>query len=344
MGAWSRGPIEAYRALEAAAGARFNTRASFQPTHYVWNRGLALLCDHNGGFDFVRRQRGSGHPAIRFAPSAYEGIRDGDLVWVRVTALPQFWDDVLPHIHARFALVTGDDDWAIPTGFEHASDILANQNVVCWFTQNCDGTDRSGKVVPIPIGIDFHTISNRHKWGHWQATPRQQEVELESLRATMPANGDRLVRARADFHFNMRANLFTGESRDAVYAILHDNPNVDFQRHKIPRSGLWRETTRYAFAISPHGHGLDCHRSWEALVLGSIPIVQRSPLDPLYEGLPVVILDDWREITANNLQHWHAELHSSFLEAGVQERLSNSYWIARMRRMLAERIARELRV
>ena len=98
-------------------GARFNTRASFRPTHYVWSRGLALLCDHNGGFDFVRRQRGSGRPAIRFDADAYAGIRDGDLVWVRLIALPQFVDEVMPHIDARYALVPGHEDWAIPSGF-----------------------------------------------------------------------------------------------------------------------------------------------------------------------------------------------------------------------------------
>jgi hypothetical protein len=337
MCAWIRGPIDAYHALTAAAGARLNTRASFRPTHYVWSRGLALLCDQNGGFDFVRKQRGSGRAAIRFAEDAYAGIRDGDLVWTRLIALPQFCREVLPRIEARIALVTGDEDWAIPSGFEHAGDIIANRNVVCWFTQNCDGTDTSGKVFPIPIGLDFHTISARHKWGHWQATPQQQEAELEAMRATMPANGDRLCRAHADFHFNMRENLFSGGTRGDAEAMLRDNPNVEFQRHKLPRSDLWREKTRYAFAVSPHGHGLDCHRTWESLVLGNIPIVKRSSLDPLYEGLPVVIVDDWREITASNLEGWHAELHSAFLDAEMQERLTNRYWIARMRRILQER-------
>jgi len=337
MCAWTRGLVSAYHALTAAAGARLNTRASFRPTHYVWSRGLALLCDHNGGFDFVRKQRGSGRSAIRFAEGAYSKIRDGDLVWTRLIALPQFYEEVLSHIEARFALVTGDEDWPMPSGFEHARRIIANRNVVCWFTQNCDGTDTSGKVFPIPIGLDFHTISARHKWGHWQATPQQQEAELEKLRAKMPANRDRLLRAHADFQFNMRENLFPGETRNTVEAILRDNPNVDFQRHKIPRSDLWREKTRYAFVISPHGHGLDCHRTWESLVLGNIPIVKRSSLDPLYEGLPVVIVDEWQEITASNLERWHAALHAAFLSAEVQERLTNRYWIARMRRMLEER-------
>jgi hypothetical protein len=335
--AWAALPGRIVATATAAAGARLNTRGSYEPTHFVWSRGLALSCDHNGGFDYVRRQRGGGRPPIAFDPDDFADIRDGDLVWVRATSLPQFREQVLPHIRARIALVTGDEDWAIPSRFDAADEILTNENVVCWFAQNADGTDSTGKVVPIPIGIDFHTIANRRKWGHWQATPRQQEAELERLRATMLRNTDRLVRAHADFHFNKGNDLLSPGSREAVHASLSAIPGVDFQSRKLPRSDLWREKMRYAFAVSPHGHGLDCHRTWETLALCSIPIVKRSSLDPLYEGLPVVIVDDWCEITTQALHRWHEEHRLRFDSAEVQERLTNRYWIARMRRILGER-------
>ena len=45
--------------------------------------------------------------------------------------------------------------------------------------------------------------------------------------------------------------------------------------------------------MSPQGNGLDCHRTWEALILKTIPIVRTSSLDPLYEGLPVVVVHEW---------------------------------------------------
>jgi hypothetical protein len=331
-------PARIWNVTTAVVSARLNTRASFRPTRFVWSRGIALSCDHNGGLEFVRRQRGGGRPALRFVADAYANIREGDLVWVRVTALPQFVDEVLPHINARFALVTGDEDWSIPSGFEHSRAITSNSRVLCWFTQNYDGRDDSGKIHPIPIGIDFHTISERHKWGHWQATPQQQELELDALRAAMPANGDRLVRAHADFHFNKRDNAFNGDTRHTIQAILAANPSIDFQQRKVPRLDLWREKTRYAFVISPHGHGLDCHRTWESLALGNIVIVKRSSLDSLYEGLPVVIVEDWRDITTQSLHRWHSEHRDAFARGDVQERLTNRYWLSRMRRMVAERM------
>jgi hypothetical protein len=60
--------------------------------------------------------------------------------------------------------------------------------------------------------------------------------------------------------------------------------------------------SQYAFVISPHGNGLDCHRTWEALVLGCIPIVKTSPLDSLFEDLPVWIVREWSDVTEENMR------------------------------------------
>jgi len=322
----------------AALGLNYRARVNgpFEPTRYVWSRGLALLCDHNGGVGFVKGQLG-GRAPLRFDPQRFDSVKDGDLVWMRLIALPQFVDEALPRIRARFSLVTGDEDWAIPSGFDRSRVLLEDPRVTCWFSQNYDGTVQHEKLQGLPIGLDFHTISNRRKWGHWPATPAAQEAELEQLRRSAPPNPQRLLRVHADFHFNKHKQQVWGDDRAAVQRALDGNPVVQFQTTKVRRIELWREKTRYAFVVSPHGNGLDCHRTWESLVLGNIVIVKRSSLDPLYQGLPVVIVDDWREITAQNLSVWHAQHAAAFERAEVQERLTNRYWIERMRRITRER-------
>ena len=147
----------------------------------------------------------------------------------------------------------------------------------------------------------------------------------------MPANGQRLLRVHADFHFNKHARPPMGEGRDAVESTLRANPLIDFQAEKIPRLDLWREKTSYAFVVSPHGNGLDCHRTWESLALGNIVIVKRSPLDPLYGGRPVVIVNHWSEITQEALAQWQGEHARTFSEPSFRERLTNRYWIDRIR-------------
>lgn len=319
--------------------ARYRTRTlgPFEATRWVWSRGLALSCDHNGGLLFVRGQRGSRAP-LRFNPADFERVKDGDLVWTRLIALPQFLREALPRIQARFGLVTGDEDWSIPKSFDGSAELLESPKLVHWFTQNLDGAGTHPKLQAFPIGLDYHTISNGPRWGHQQATPAAQEAELEQLRAVMPANSERLLLAHADFHFNKHKHQTWGDDRDAVQHALNGNANVVFQANKLKRIDLWREKTRYAFVVSPHGNGLDCHRTWESLVLGNIVIVKRSSLDPLYEGLPVVIVDDWREISAENLKKWHVQHASAFARPEVTERLTNQYWIDRARQLVRSKL------
>lgn len=316
--------------------ARYSNRSlgPFEPTRWVWSRGLALCCDHNGGLTFVRGQRGSRAP-LRFDARGFEHVRDGDLVWMRLHALPQFVREALPRIRGRFALLTGDEDWSIPGSFSGSRELLESPKLVCWFSQNLDVGAKHPKLRGLPIGLDFHTISNGPRWGHAQATPAEQEAELEMVRSSMPPTEERLLSAHADFHFHKTKEQAGAEGRDSVQRALQGNASVVFQAKMLRRLDLWREKTRYAFVVSPHGNGLDCHRTWESLVLGNIVIVKRSSLDPLYEGLPVVIVDDWREITPANLKRWKAGHAAAFGRPEVTERLTNRYWIDRARALLA---------
>ena len=42
----------------------------------------------------------------------------------------------------------------------------------------------------------------------------------------------------------------------------------------MPRKELWAQYRKYRFGVSPRGNGLDCHRTWEMLYFGMIPIVE----------------------------------------------------------------------
>ena len=65
--------------------------------------------------------------------------------------------------------------------------------------------------------------------------------------------------------------------------------------------GAWEMQSQ--FVLSPLGAGFDCHRTWEALLLGCIPIVKAAKINDLFEGLPVITVHDWNEINPNFLAH-----------------------------------------
>ena len=53
---------------------------------------------------------------------------------------------------------------------------------------------------------------------------------------------------------------------------------------------MWSQHyAKYQYVLSPPGHGLDCHRTWEAMLLGAIPIVvDRSYRRSGYHLIPVL--------------------------------------------------------
>lgn len=82
---------------------------------------------------------------------------------------------------------------------------------------------------------------------------------------------------------------------------LKDTDYNDVLHEPLSRLAIWQKMTEYMFIISPHGTGLDCHRTYEALALGCIPVVRSSTLDILYRDLPVVILQSWNDISLKAL-------------------------------------------
>ena len=57
-----------------------------------------------------------------------------------------------------------------------------------------------------------------------------------------------------------------------------------------------QKLSRAYFCISPEGNGLDCHRTWEALYLGTIPVVTSNLMIEEHRKLcPMVVLEDWSQ-------------------------------------------------
>uniref|UniRef100_A0A7S3AY15 Exostosin GT47 domain-containing protein n=1 Tax=Haptolina ericina TaxID=156174 RepID=A0A7S3AY15_9EUKA len=86
---------------------------------------------------------------------------------------------------------------------------------------------------------------------------------------------------------------------------------------------------QHRFVLSPRGNGLDAHRTWEALLVGAIPIVRSSKLNPLYDNLPILIVKDWNDVTPRLLRDFYKEVQSK-LSLYHYERLFADYWIGQM--------------
>ena len=70
-----------------------------------------------------------------------------------------------------------------------------------------------------------------------------------------------------------------------------------FFRTAVNRTDFYQDVGNAKFVLSPPGNGLDCFRTWEALALGAIPVVQNSSLWQLYEGERILVVSDITKVS-----------------------------------------------
>lgn len=195
--------------------------------------------------------------------------------------------------------------------------LLGNQYLIHIFAQNCRITHH--QVTRMPIGLDYHTIR------HIQS-PADQEAILTNIASKACPFKDREPLIYTTYHLQMQY-----QSRQEAYANL-DKSLVYYEPVKVQRGESWQRQTEYAFVASPRGNGEDCHRTWEALALGCIPIVKTSPLDPLYDDLPVLIVKRWENVTKEKLEET-IQLFSQ--REFALEKLTLKYWTDKINMRLA---------
>lgn len=295
----------------------------------LWNLGFAIASDvtpFKNGLppDYTTWPA---HPCV--TPSRYvRAVENGDIIWVQSVFLSAFYRDVFPYINKKFILVVNDGDESFPSFHRQVFDVdqlINDERVIHIFAQNVDCNH--SKITHLPIGIDFHSIARSTGYfGEPQMTPVKQGEELEKLLTELLPTNQRLKRAYVDFQLADRGT-FDGESRTSIFFKIIHSGVIDAAPHYLARHVLWREKGKYAFSVSPRGNGLDCHRTWEDLILGCIVIVKKSPLDPMYEGLPVVIVNDWSEINQENMDRWLEQYGDVFNNPRYREKLTHQYWM-----------------
>ena len=81
---------------------------------------------------------------------------------------------------------------------------------------------------------------------------------------------------------------------------------------------------KHKFVFSPEGNAPDSHRTWEALYAGSIPIVIKNCNMQHFKDLPILMIDDWSDLSKDFLKKKYIEIMSKEWNL---EKLKLSYWL-----------------
>ena len=288
---------------------------------FVASRSFHALCHHKVSNPESESQRW---------PDTYPE-KHGESVYIHTTALTNFWQHYLPHVRVSFVLVSGDTDMTVPDDCpDVAYNILNSPWLIMWFAQNCTVTSHP-KLKQLPIGLDLHTLMRQAtSWGPQQSGHHQESTIMDM---TSRSTWARQPICYSNFHFLMNTR-YGHDRREAVDRVPPSL--VYYEPHPVPRHQSWSTMLGYKFVLSPHGNGLDCHRTWEALLLGCVPVVKTSPLDPLFQELPVLIVQDWSHVTRERLSeyiysgtglekcslaYWNNQIHASLSEPERQQRI-----------------------
>ena len=270
--------------LLSAAAAAKDRRSS---APYITGDGFRSCCDHI--FD---------EENIPFSP---QSVKNGDKVFVKTDLLAQFFQNAHPKIQANYVLITHNSDHPIPGPFAR---YLDDEKILAWFGQNAEEVVHP-KLHPIPIGLE-----NRYnKNGNPDIVRQCMENFKNSEKKTL-------------VYMNFAIQTSPTE-RTTVYRIFEAKPYCKAAPPK-PYVQYLQDLAETKFTLSPRGNGLDCHRTWESLYLGAIPVVRTSASDRLYDGLPVLIIQKWNEVTEEFLEEKYQEIHN---EPHALDRMYIDYWL-----------------
>lgn len=290
--------------------------------YFVCSRGLLKSCT----FHSLTPQSSCNNDVIYLGKMlTSRKMYHGMSIYVCSDLIRFFVLQVLPNIRHRFVLVTGDSDLCVPKealSISETATLVNNPYLLKWFAQNTQ-LQYHDKIVQLPIGLDYHTISNNpgHSWvtSGERHLPKDQEGILISMRQQMKPFHEREAIIYVNFtenndRFGQRKTAFQQIPRELLVV------NQDFTK----RTQNWKNILQYSFVLSPFGVGMDCHRTWEALCLGAIPIVKAPNFQKMFEDLPVLVVHEWTDITKDLLDRTIEEFTKKEFR---YEKLTLHYWV-----------------
>ena len=292
--------------------------------YFVNSRGLLKSCNFHS-----KNPKSSCNNDTGYLFEMLTNMFDGMSIYVCSDLLNFFVNNILHKINKRFVLVSGDSDLCVPVEALKANELgklLNSPYLIKWFLQNTQ-VQYNSKMIQIPIGLDYHTISNNpgHNWKSENENhlPGAQEYVLVSIKENSHPFYERIPKIYVNFS---KLNDRFGDRENSVKSISINNETGEVYFGK--RTVNWNIMSKYTFILSPFGNGMDCHRTWEALCLGCIPILKAPGFKQMFKNLPVLIVHSWSDVNQGLLDKTIEEFKTRTFD---YEKLSLKYWVDKIK-------------
>lgn len=262
------------------------------------------------------------------------------IIFVRsdIACLNFFVHNLLGRLESDCILVTASHDLTMPLGFHKKfgldwQAIVDNRYIKSWFTENRDLVHP--KIRAIPLGLPHPDLpswitgsgTSGAVWKHEKAA--EVLIKRTRINKVFACWYDRIEHS---------SGTCTREHNERLQA--HDYVSLmpeifDWHPPGLSRRDFTAKLGQYRFVLCPHGGGLDPNpKCWEALIMKAIPIVKKNTMSEALEHLPVVIVENWEEITRESLAAWRHENESRLYAENIRYLMSNSYYVDQMNTIL----------
>ena len=194
---------------------------------------------------------------------------------------------------------------------------LRPKNLRKWYCQN--KAYQANELKGIPIGLENMTlrVNSTSQLGRFSSQP------IDGLRKAFYINELAKEKIEHDnlVYLNVNPETFPSE-RVPVLNTFWGEDWVTSQMN-IHWVEYYKQIASHKFVFSPRGNGIDCHRTWEALYLRTIPIIKKSQAMGEFKDLPIYFIDEWEDLSYDKLLSFYEEAQSKLFDLSA---MKISYW------------------
>ena len=213
--------------------------------------------------------------------SQIETIKNNKIIFIYTHLLDSFFKIIYPHLN-KFILITHNSDHEISDKYL----LYLNENkILGWYSQNINLIHN--KLIALPIGIA------NSQWRHG---------DLNNLK---------IIKHKNNIKINLLyINFSIGTNRNVRGPIMNKFKNLEYAtvEKKISHINYLDNLSKHKFCLVPPGNGIDCHRTWECIYLGVIPIIINHIHNNNFNDLPILIIDNWDIVNESFLNKKYLEI------------------------------------
>ena len=214
--------------------------------------------------------------------------RAASCVYCKVDHLIGLFDQIR-QVRNRVVLVSSESDRPITKEFvERCPPQIAH-----WFSTNIQTADERLSALPLGLANSYCGIT----------------LKAPLIAAHSPPFAERLRWLYVNFRTTSNPAV-----REPVMHHFRSLRNVDWvtvQEAGLGFEAFLEEMTSHRFVLCPPGNGMDTHRVWEALYSRTIPVALAHPAMDPFRDLPILFVEDFRQLTANFLAREYERITSS---------------------------------